>query len=74
VLVSQRDALRSLGILGRRPPRSLARTDPLGYLAGLRRAGEEAELLDSDGLGGFTWLVQSVGGYLPVALSATMKP
>jgi SAM-dependent MidA family methyltransferase len=73
VLSSQRDALRSLGILGRRPPLELARTDPRGYLAQLGRAGEEGELLDRDGLGGFTWLVQAVGGYLPVALSATMN-
>jgi SAM-dependent MidA family methyltransferase len=74
VLIAQRDALRALGILGRRPSFELAHTDPRGYLAALRRAGEEGELLDRDGLGGFTWLVQSVGGCLPPALSATMKP
>lgn len=72
VLTTQRDALRALGIRGERPPVELARTDPRGYVAALRRAGEEGELLDADGLGGFGWLVQSVGGYRPVALAATM--
>jgi len=72
IRTTQRDALRALGINGRRPPLALAGTDPLGYVRDLRRAGEEGELLDRDGLGGFGWLIQSVGGYLPTALSATM--
>ena len=72
VLITQREALRALGITGRRPPIALAHTDPRGYVRELRRASEEGELLDRDGLGGFGWLVQSVGGYLPVALDATM--
>jgi SAM-dependent MidA family methyltransferase len=72
VLTTQRDALRALGIRGQRPSIELAHTDPRGYLDELRRAGEEGELLDRGGLGGFGWLIQSVGGYLPVALGATM--
>lgn len=74
VLTTQRDALRALGITGARPPLALASTDPQHYLRELGRAGEEGELIDPDGLGGFGWLIQSVGGCLPAALSATMSP
>lgn len=59
-LLTQRDALRALGVAGRRPPLELATTDPAGYLAALSRSGEAAELTDPAGLGGFTWLVQPV--------------
>ncbi|HET8614088.1 MAG TPA: SAM-dependent methyltransferase [Actinomycetales bacterium] len=59
VLTSQHAALRSLGVTAELPGSSSARTDPPGYLASLRRAGEAAELLDRGGLGSFTWLVQS---------------
>lgn len=72
LLTTQRDALRALGVTGVRPALALAHTDPRGYLEQLRRAGEEGELLDRGGLGGFAWLIQSVGGCLPDALSATM--
>jgi SAM-dependent MidA family methyltransferase len=72
LLTTQRDALRALGLLGRRPPVELAGSDPRAYLSGLRRAGEEAELIDRGGLGGFGWLVQAVGIYLPAALAGTM--
>jgi len=34
-------------------------------VAALCAAGEEAELLDPGGLGGFTWLLQTVGCPLP---------
>ncbi|SMD18083.1 SAM-dependent methyltransferase [Kibdelosporangium aridum] len=57
VLTTQRDALRALGILGKRPPIELARTDPPRYLRELQQAGEEAELIGRDGLGSFGWLV-----------------
>jgi SAM-dependent MidA family methyltransferase len=67
VLTTQREALRALGISGRRPPLTLAGTDPYRYLRRLRRAGEEAELLDSAGLGGSTWLLCAVGMPLPPA-------
>ncbi|MCE7002745.1 SAM-dependent methyltransferase [Kibdelosporangium philippinense] len=59
-LTTQRDALRSLGIIGKRPPIELARADPQGYLRELQRAGEEAELIDRHGLGSFGWLVHSL--------------
>lgn len=68
LLTKQRDALRALGVRGRRPPIELARTDPSHYLDGLRQAGEEAELIDRAGLGGFDWLVQTVGTGIPAAL------
>ncbi|RJL22564.1 hypothetical protein D5H75_35720 [Bailinhaonella thermotolerans] len=59
-LTTQRAALMSLGVTGRRPPLDLARTDPRAYLTRLSRAGQEAELIDPHGLGGFGWLAQSV--------------
>ncbi|MBB1253719.1 SAM-dependent methyltransferase [Streptomyces sp. OF3] len=55
--LSQRDALRALGVDGRRPPQELARRDPAGYLRALSHAGEAAELLDPAGLGAHTWLL-----------------
>ncbi len=54
-LLSQRDALRALGVNGAVPPWTAA------YAAALQRASDEAELLDPAGLGGFGWLVQEVG-------------
>jgi SAM-dependent MidA family methyltransferase len=60
-LVPQRTALRSLGLVGRRPPLSLASTDPAGYVRALADAAMVAELSDSAGLGGHWWLLQPVG-------------
>ncbi|MFC4057276.1 SAM-dependent methyltransferase [Planomonospora corallina] len=60
-LTTQREALRTLGVTGTRPPAGLARTDPRGYLRALARASQEAELIDPGGLGGFGWLVQERG-------------
>lgn len=57
-LSTQRDVLRSLGIMGTRPSLDLARTDPPGYLRALARASQEAELIDGEGLGAFGWLSQ----------------
>ncbi|HEX6472765.1 MAG TPA: SAM-dependent methyltransferase [Streptosporangiaceae bacterium] len=68
--VSQRAALRALGVSGARPPAALARSDPRTYLGALGRAGEEAELIDPNGLGGHEWLVQCVGTPLPAVLHA----
>lgn len=65
VLVTQRSALRALGLDGSRPPVELARDDPYGYVRLLARAGEDAELTDPRGLGGFGWLVQAVEAPLP---------
>ncbi|MFF0725516.1 SAM-dependent methyltransferase [Streptomyces sp. NPDC004134] len=61
LLMSQREALRGLGLDGSRPSLALASTDPAGYLRRLVTAGQAAELLDSAGLGGFTWLAHHVG-------------
>lgn len=60
-LLSQREALRGLGLDGSRPPLALASTDPVSYLRRLAVAGQAAELLDPAGLGGFTWLAHRVG-------------
>ncbi|MGW8380942.1 SAM-dependent methyltransferase [Streptomyces sp. ODS28] len=60
-LVSQREALRALGVEGGRPPLSLASSDPAGYVRALSSAGEAAELTDPAGLGAFGWLRQWVG-------------
>lgn len=58
VTLPQRDALRALGVEGRRPPLALAGSDPAAYVRALSAAGEAAELLEPAGLGGFTWLLQ----------------
>jgi SAM-dependent MidA family methyltransferase len=71
LLTTQRAALRALGLRGGRPPLTQARTDPHGYLRALRAAGEDAELIDREGLGGFGWLVQTVGVDVPCVLAAT---
>ena len=60
-IVSQRDALRALGLSATRPPLELAQTDPMRYLSELSSAGEAAELLDPSGLGSFGW-VWTAGG------------
>jgi SAM-dependent MidA family methyltransferase len=60
-LVPQREALRSLGVDGTRPPLGLASTDPAGYVRALAAASAAAELTDRAGLGGHWWLLQPVG-------------
>jgi SAM-dependent MidA family methyltransferase len=60
-LVTQREALRALGINGGRPPIDLAHTDPADYLRALSAAGAAAELIDPAGLGGHWWLLHSIG-------------
>jgi SAM-dependent MidA family methyltransferase len=65
LLITQREALRNLGVSGARPSLELARTDSRAYLRALARAGEAAELTDPAGLGGFGWLIQTKG---PVSL------
>lgn len=60
-LLSQRDALRALGVDGSRPPLALASSDPAGYLRALAGAGAAAELIAVGGLGDFGWLTQTVG-------------
>jgi SAM-dependent MidA family methyltransferase len=60
-IISQRAALRGLGVDGGRPPLDLARTDPAAYLRALSAAGAAAELTDPAGLGGHWWLLHEVG-------------
>ncbi|QEU87016.1 SAM-dependent methyltransferase [Streptomyces viridosporus] len=60
-LLSQRDALRSLGLTGDRPPLARASTDPAGYVRALATASQAAELTAPGGFGDFGWLVQPVG-------------
>ena len=67
-LLSQREALHALGVRGRAPDLRTSGADPAGYLAALRDAGEAAELTYRGSLGGFSWLVQSVGRPLPPVL------
>lgn len=57
-LLTQRHALRVLGVSGVRPAYG---SDPTAYLQALSAAGDAAELLDPAGLGAFHWLVQSKG-------------
>ncbi|WP_438492397.1 SAM-dependent methyltransferase [Streptomyces asiaticus] len=59
-LLTQREALRALGLDARRPPLALASTDPTAYVRALSAAGEAAELTDPAGLGAFTWLLHPV--------------
>jgi SAM-dependent MidA family methyltransferase len=69
LVTTQRSALDALGVSAERPGHALARRDPGAYLAALARAGEAAELRDPSGLGGFGWLVQTVGAALPEPLA-----
>lgn len=70
LLVTQRRALRALGLDATRPPLALAYHDPAGYLRRLTAAGEVADLTDPAGLGGHLWLLQPVA--LPHPLPALM--
>lgn len=60
VLVTQREALRALGVDGRRPSRELASRDPAGYVRALAAASAAAELTEPAGLGAHFWLLQPV--------------
>ncbi|MFI1168409.1 SAM-dependent methyltransferase [Streptomyces sp. NPDC020801] len=60
-LLTQRDALRALGVTGARPSLTLASTSPAEYVRALARAGEAAELTAAGGLGDFGWLLQPAG-------------
>jgi SAM-dependent MidA family methyltransferase len=60
-VLTQRAALRALGVSGARPALTLATTDPAGYVRALAGAGEAAELTATGGLGDFGWLLQPVG-------------
>ena len=69
LLTTQREALRALGLSGARPPLDLAHRDPRAYVAALCHAGEDAELTDPSGLGGFGWLAQTTTIPLPAPLA-----
>jgi SAM-dependent MidA family methyltransferase len=70
LLVSQRDILHAYEMTGSLPPVELAAKNPGAYAAELQRASDEAELLNADGLGEFSWLVQPVGMPMPARLAA----
>ncbi|BCJ53652.1 hypothetical protein Asp14428_51270 [Actinoplanes sp. NBRC 14428] len=60
-IITQREALRALGVDGARPPLDLARSDPAAYLRALGAAGAAGELTDAAGLGGHRWLLHEAG-------------
>ncbi|WP_199510780.1 SAM-dependent methyltransferase [Nucisporomicrobium flavum] len=60
-MITQREALKALGVDGARPALDLARSDPAGYLRALSMAGAAAELTDPGGLGAHWWLLHEVG-------------
>jgi SAM-dependent MidA family methyltransferase len=60
-VMTQRTALRALGVSSARPPLALASTDPSAYVRALASAGAAAELTAPGGLGDFGWLLQPVG-------------
>ncbi|HMG29739.1 MAG TPA: SAM-dependent methyltransferase [Jiangellaceae bacterium] len=68
LLTTQREALQALGVDGSLPDRALATSDPPAYVAALAASSQAGELLDPAGLGGFGWLVQTVGVHLPPPL------
>ncbi|GHF76295.1 hypothetical protein GCM10018787_26260 [Streptomyces thermodiastaticus] len=59
-VLTQREALRALGVTGARPPLTLASERPADYVRALARAGQAAELTAPGGLGDFGWLLQPV--------------
>ncbi len=67
--LTQREALRALGVDGARPPLALASTDPAGYVRALAAASQAAELLAPASLGAFTWLATPTG---PPATAAAL--
>jgi SAM-dependent MidA family methyltransferase len=73
LLTTQREALRRLGVHGGRPPLTLAASDPETYVRQLCQATGDAELVDIQGLGGFGWLVQTVGMGLPGPLAGQAR-
>jgi SAM-dependent MidA family methyltransferase len=65
ITTTQQTALKALGLSGTRPALALATSDPAGYLSALAQAGDVSVLLDPNGLGGFSWLIQAKGMDLP---------
>ena len=56
-LLSQRAALRRVGVDAGVPDHRLATTDPAGYLSALASTSAAASLVDPGGFGGFWWVV-----------------
>lgn len=71
VLLTQRAALRALGVSGTRPPLAWASTDPAGYLRALATASAAAELTDPAGLGAHWWLLDPIAIPAPLTTPAT---
>lgn len=69
LLTDQRTALRALGVRGGLPDRTLASSDPRGYLQALQSAGQRSELTARGGLGDFGWVLNAVGVPLPSMLA-----
>jgi SAM-dependent MidA family methyltransferase len=65
-VLRQREALRSLGATGTRPPVSLSVEDPVRYAEALARAAAEADVTAAGGLGDFYWLLSGAGGVDPL--------
>jgi SAM-dependent MidA family methyltransferase len=60
-LTTQREALHQLGLTPGTPPLDLSRTDPAAYLGALARSAALTALTETDGLGGFAWVLRRVG-------------
>jgi SAM-dependent MidA family methyltransferase len=65
--VSQRVALRALGLTAARPPLALATTAPAAYVRALAAATEAAALSASGALGDFTWSLNATAPSLSAA-------
>jgi SAM-dependent MidA family methyltransferase len=66
----QSEWLADLGLDARRPPVSLATSQPAAYVRALSRAGEAAELTAPGGLGDFWWLLTTAGVADPFGMGA----
>lgn len=60
-LLTQREALRRVGVSGLTPEHTLAREDPAAYLSALGAASAATSLLDPGGFGTFWWVVSNTG-------------
>jgi SAM-dependent MidA family methyltransferase len=70
ILMTQRSALRRLGVDAQRPLRTPA--DPKAYLSAVALAGAQAELIDRAGLGAFSWLIQSKHVRAPASFASSI--
>lgn len=70
VPVSQRTALRALGVTAARPPLALATTSPAAYVQALAAATQAATLTAPSALGAFTWSLTPATPLLAAVASA----